>query len=108
MKLKTKVILKNETDFWGPGMLELFLRIEKLGSIHMAAQDMHMSYSKCWKLIKRAEKELGYPLLIRRTGGKNGGSSQLTEEGKNFIDSYSALQHEIQETSDRIFRKYFP
>ncbi|MCD8364509.1 MAG: LysR family transcriptional regulator [Clostridiales bacterium] len=108
LKPKTKVILENEEDFFGPGVAELFRQIQLSGSINLAAQAMHMSYSKCWKLIKRAEKVVGFPMLTRRIGGKNGGSSELTAEGKDFLQRYCAMIKEIQSVSDEIFRNYFP
>ena len=39
-------------------------------SMKDACGEMGMSYSKGWKIINRAEKELGYELLERRHGGK--------------------------------------
>ncbi|MCD8230951.1 MAG: LysR family transcriptional regulator [Clostridiales bacterium] len=108
LRPRTKIVLENEDDFFGPGAAELFCRIQENGSINMAAQTMHMSYSKCWKLIKRAEQVVGFPMLTRQIGGKNGGSSELTDEGKECLRRYHAMQQEIQAASDDIFRKYFP
>ncbi|MCD8218266.1 MAG: LysR family transcriptional regulator [Clostridiales bacterium] len=107
LRPKTKIVIENKDDFFGLGVAELFRQIQEHGSINMAAQAMHMSYSKCWKLIKRAEKVVGFPMLTRQIGGKNGGSSELTDEGKEFLQRYHAMRQEIQTASDDIFRKYF-
>ncbi len=107
LRPKTKIVIENEDDFFGPGVAELFRQIQEHGSINMAAQAMHMSYSKCWKLIKRAEKVVGFSMLTRQIGGKNGGSSELTDEGKEFLRRYHAMRQEIQTAADDIFLKYF-
>ena len=40
--------------FFGPGTEELLLLVNETGSLHMAAAKMGMSYSKAWKIIRRA------------------------------------------------------
>ncbi len=105
---KTKLILRNEEDFFGPGTAELLRKTHECGSIRMAAESMHMSYSKAQKLIKRAEKETEFPILIRKAGGKNGGYSELTAEGKEFLRHYYVKRKEVQAAADAIFKKHFP
>ncbi|MCD8301297.1 MAG: LysR family transcriptional regulator [Clostridiales bacterium] len=104
---KTKLILRNEEDFFGPGTAELFRKTQEYGSIRMAAESMHMSYSKAQKLIIRAEKESEFPILIRKAGGKNGGYSELTAEGKEFLRHYYVMRKEVQAATDAIFKKHF-
>ena len=43
---------------------------------------MGMAYTKALKLIQHAEKALGFALTARSAGGKDGGGSCLTPEGK--------------------------
>ncbi len=108
IRAKTKVMIQNEKDFFGPGVAAFFHQIQEMGSMRLATQAMEMSYSKGWKLVKRAESELGFPMLIRQIGGKNGGSSELTEEGLDFLKRYDALQKDIQAAGDALFLKHFP
>ena len=54
-------------------------------SLRAAAQNMGMAYTKALKLLQRAEAALGYPLTTRTTGGKAGGGSALTPEGKEWL-----------------------
>ena len=49
---------------------------------------MGMAYSKAWAIIRRAERELGFPLLNTTTGGKEGGGASLTPEGRTFLEQY--------------------
>ena len=66
-----------------------------------------MSYSKCWKLLNRAEEQMGFTFLDRYNGGPHGGNSKITEEGREFMKRYEALLDEMQETGQKIFEKYF-
>ena len=58
--------------------------IEATGSIQEACARMELSYSKGSRMIKKAEKQLGFRLLERRIGGSGGGGSRLTPEAKDF------------------------
>ena len=58
-----RLTLEKEERFFGPGVARILELIEKKGSIQGACNEMGMSYSKSWKIIKRAEKELGFHLL---------------------------------------------
>lgn len=74
--------------FFGPGIAALLHRVEEYRSIRQATASMGMAYSKAWAIIRRAERELGFPLLITTTGGREGGGASLTEEGRTFLDQY--------------------
>ena len=104
---KTKVILSGENDFFGPGILYLLRCIDETGSIQKAAAKMEMSYSKCCKLINKAERETGFPFLNRTNGGKTGGSSTLTEEGRRFIERYEAMIQDVEKAGQEFFALYF-
>ena len=79
---KIKLTLYTEERFFGPGICELLERIQGTGSIQAAAAEMKMSYTKAWKIVKRAEREMGVNLIARVSGGKKGGGSTLTEAGE--------------------------
>lgn len=107
LRCKTKVILTKEEDFFGPGIYRLLKLIDENGSIQAAAAKMHMSYSKAWKMVNKTEKEMGFPFLNRCNGGKSGGSSTLTEEGKLFIQRYHAMVKDMDQISQNFFDIYF-
>ena len=62
-----------EEKAFGPGMVMLLREVERTGSLQKAAKNMNMAYSKAWKMLKGAEKEWGFALTDRETGGKDGG-----------------------------------
>ena len=77
-----------EEKFFGPGIATLLHRVEEYRSIRRATASMGMAYSKAWTIIRRAERELGCPLLNTTTGGREGGGASLTAEGKAFLEKY--------------------
>ena len=80
--------IMGEEKFFGPGIATLLHRVEEYRSIRQATMSMGMAYSKAWAIIRRAERELGFPLLVTTTGGKEGGGAALTPEGRTFLERY--------------------
>ena len=107
LSLKTKLVLSKTEDFFGPGLFHLLQFIDETGSIQAAAKQMGMSYSKCWKLLNRAEEQMGFPFLNRYNGGRHGGNSTITEEGREFMNRYQPCW-KISVVSVRIFLMYIP
>lgn len=96
------------TDFFfGPGVEDLFTRIEQTGSIQKAAAGMEMSYSKALRMIRQFEREMGVSAVERQTGGVGGGHSSLTPAGKAFLQQYVAFQRAVYEAADALFPQYF-
>ena len=52
---------------FGPGVAELMEHVEATGSLSKGCKCMQMAYSKGWKILKRAEEDLGIP-LVQATG----------------------------------------
>ena len=107
LSLKTKIVLSKDVDFFGPGIFHLLEYIDETGSIQAAAKKMRMSYSKCWKLLNRAEEQMGFPFLNRYNGGKHGGNSTITEEGREFMNRYHAMLEDMKRISQNFFDIYF-
>ena len=68
---------------------------------------MELSYSKGSRIIKNTEKELGFALLERWSGGASGGGSRLTKEGRRFLDCYKALAVKVQQSAEELFAECF-
>ncbi len=83
--------------FLGEGRIALLQSIEEHGSIAKAARSMNMSYLKAWKLINSMNASSSQPLVIRSSGGKGGGGTILTEEGKKAIALYRELNKKCQQ-----------
>ena len=102
-----QVRLAKEGIFFGPGKARLMEYIEKTGSMQEACLEMGLSYSKGARMIKSAEKQLGFKLLECRIGGSGGGGSRLTDEGMDLLKKYRQLTLRVQKDADRAFEEIF-
>jgi len=99
-------IFYNEPVF-GPGIVKIMELVKETGSLLKAYNIMGLSSSKGWKIMKRAEEDLGFPLIISIKGGSGGGRSELSTEGKDLLNRYHAFMSELNIESDKLFKKYF-
>ena len=110
MKAVTKITFLDDNDekFFGEGPARLMRGVETSGSLRAAAMSMEMAYTKALKLIQNAEKALGFALIRRSTGGKDGGGSYLTEEGKEWLQRYEAYRDACKQSNSRLYLEFFP
>ena len=110
MKPATKIVITDDNGikFFGEGPLRLLRNVERTGSVRAAALEMEMAYSKASKLLKQAEVNLGFSLTMRSAGGKDGGGSVLTPEGKRWLRQYEAYRNACVEANQAIYRRFFP
>ena len=110
MKPVTKITFTDDNGikFFGEGPCRLLRCVEKTGSLWAAAMEMEMAYSKASKILKQAETNLGFPLTTRITGGKDGGGSVLTPEGKRWLQQYEAFRNACVIANQALYRQYFP
>ena len=107
MKVGYKVWLDNNGKAFGDGPCELLRRVEQTKSLHQAASQMGMSYSKAWRLIRTLEERIGFALLKREVGGPSGGGSQVTPQGKALMNRYKLFRKEVKKNLEKIYRKHF-
>ena len=107
MKIGFKVWLDNNGKAFGDGPYELLRRVEVTRSLHQAANQMGMSYSKAWRLIQTLEQRLGFALIERKVGGQSGGGSQVTPRGKDLINHYGQFRRDVKKGLEKIYRKHF-
>ncbi len=107
MKAALKIWLDQNGKAFGDGPYELLKRIEATGSLHKAAAQMEMAYSKAWKMTRTIEHRLGFLVLERQVGGRLGGGSRITPRAKELMSCYAVFRKEAQEAVNRIFQKRF-
>ncbi len=107
MKAGLKLWIDHHGKAFGDGPYELLKRVDRTHSLHQAAIEMKMSYSKAWRIIRTMEKRLGISLLHRKVGGESGGGSQLTQEAKELMARYKPFREEAKKAVEKIFRRYF-
>jgi molybdate transport system regulatory protein len=95
---ETKVWMVNEKKeaVFGVGIQKLLEEIDKCQSISEAAKNLGMSYRYALHRITLSEKRLGQLLVNRKRGGTGGGgSSELTDTGKELLSRYIKAKAEI-------------
>ncbi len=109
MKFKPVVSVRifGEEKCFGPGVAQLLRRVEEKHSLRAAAISMGMAYSKAWTIIKTAEKELGFTLLVSTTGGKNGGGATLSQQAMSLLAAYEQYCTDIRTYAQREFDPRF-
>ncbi|HBH48213.1 MAG TPA: hypothetical protein DDX98_06210 [Bacteroidales bacterium] len=93
IKIENRIwIEKNGFPFIGNGRVTLLEYIHETGSMTKAAKKIGMSYKKAWELVKSMNAQASEPLVIKEAGGKNGGGTQLTQEGLRVITEFRKLE----------------
>jgi len=107
MKVTYKIWLDQGGKVFGDGPYELLQRVKKTGSLHQAANQMGMSYSKAWRLIRALEERLGFPLLQRKVGGDSGGGSHVSPIAMDLMSHYERFRKDVKEAIEEIYQRHF-
>ncbi|HDP54668.1 MAG TPA: LysR family transcriptional regulator [Bacteroidetes bacterium] len=107
--LKHKVWLENINghDIVGDGKFELLLSIEELQSLTAAAEKLDISYRNAWGKLREIEQNLGFAIVDKSRGGKDGGKTTLNTEGKKLIEAYKEFLSEIDTLMHDSARKFW-
>lgn len=106
-KYSMKVQIFKEDPVFGPGVVNILELVSQNNSLSSSYKIMGLSSSKGWKIIKRAEEDLGFPLIESSTGGRGGGHSYLTEKGKDILKKYNVFVEELNTQAEELFNKHF-
>ncbi len=82
--------------------IRLLEQIDSRGSINQAAKAVPLSYKAAWDALDTMNNLAPEPLVVRVTGGRQGGGTQLTEYGRRIVAMYRALEKEYQHTLDQL------
>lgn len=85
--------------------VEALRSIDEHGSMHSAAAKLGRSYARIQQRISELEATLG-PLVSRKRGGKGGGGSTLTADGRELLARFTRLRAEfsgVARTEESVF-----
>ncbi len=85
---------------------DLLQLIQEKGSLKAASGILGISYRKAWGDLQNAEKILGYSLIDRQRGGKNGGFSVVTPAATRLLEAYRALQQKFDDSVEEAFEEF--
>ena len=91
---------------FGDGKWRLLQAIEQKGSLKKAAESSGISYRKAWGDLKKAETGLGVKFIEKNRGGKDGGRTVLTDEGRKWIHSYSRYRRDMEKNAEKLFVQF--
>ncbi len=97
---------KGDDVLLGSDRIALLEKIEDHGSIAKAARAAGISYMTAWGIVNAVNNLSERPLVRRMTGGKGGGGTALTEEGKELVRRYRLLQQEHQRFIEELSEKF--
>lgn len=96
---------ESECSF-GDGKWRLLKAIDKTESLKSTCENLGISYRKAWGNLKDAEQCLDFILVNKSRGGKTHGHSNLTEEGKDWVEAYSKFHREVEDAAEAAYKKY--
>ena len=104
-KLNYKIWLSTNDGkgIMGDGKWQILKAIEKHGSLKAATKALNLTYRRTWGDLKQIEKDLGYPLLEKKRGGKYGGETTLTVQGERLVKAFD----KFHKKTDRFMEKAF-
>ena len=90
----------------GDGKWILLKAIRDTGSLKAAIDKLGFTYRRTWNDMKRIEQKLGFPILCKTRGGKDGGTTTLTPEGLRIVDLFekfhSAFDDKFKQELEKI------
>jgi molybdate transport system regulatory protein len=95
LKFDEKIILLDSRKF------KLLKYIDECGSIMKASKKAEIPYRSALKYIENLEKELNYPIVSTKRGGKGGGGeSKLNKKGKLILKEYRKVNSILKMHAD--------
>jgi len=88
-------------------LVSLLKGIRINGSLRSAADSLNMSYRKAWGDVRKAERFIGFALVEKVRGGKDGGLSRLTADGNELVDAFEHLHKDFDEAIYRTTKLFF-
>ncbi len=107
--------LKVKSKFWiedakgrpviGGGRKKILEKIDELGSIRAASEDLKMSYRAVWGKIKTTEKHLGIKLVETTQGGGSNRGAKLTPAARQLLELFQKLHEQGNRQADALFKR---
>lgn len=87
-----RVSLAGSKGLLDPAKIDFMKAVGRSGSLLAAAQELGITYRTAWIWAKAVNALWGRPLVARTHGGKGGGGTSLTPEGRSVVALASRLE----------------
>ena len=102
-----RISIEKESLFFDARASLLLTLINETHSVKGACRYMAISNGKAWMILNNLEKSLGYAVVERKQGGKQGGKTYLTEEGQIFLEKYRNFEEQVKQYARKSFFEIF-
>lgn len=99
--------LEKEHPFFSARLKLLLYLLADTQNMRVACAYAAVSHSKAWEMINLFERNVGFPVVERQRGGKDGGSTRLTEQGEAFLLAYQKFEEAVHQFTQEEFQKRF-
>ncbi len=89
---KIRVSLVGRRGLLEPGQIDFLNAIDQTGSLSAAARELGITFRTAWGWARSLNKVWGSSLVARAPGGRGGGGTLLTPEGKAAIQFASKVE----------------
>lgn len=90
----------------GDGKWQILKAIEQTGSLTAACRHLGLTYRRTWGDLKKIEQMLGFQLLEKSRGGKDGGMSCLSPDGKKMVAAFDEFHHSVDDTIEKAMQTF--
>lgn len=103
---KIWISTSEEDSIMSNGKWQILKAIDKHGSLRAATNELGIKYRKTWNDLKKVEDYFGFSLIEKARGGKNGGTTTLTKEGRNLVKAFDKFYNKIDSHIDEAFAEF--
>ena len=97
---------QDEKGILGDGKWQILKAIEEHGSLVAATKALGITYRRTWGDLKKIEEMLGFSILEKERGGKDGGKSNLTPEGKRLVEAFDRFHAKMDDHMQAAFDEF--
>ena len=99
--------LEQESPFFSARLKLLLYLLADTNNMRTSCACSGIAHSKAWDMINRLEQHLGYSVVERQRGGRSGGSTRLTQQGRDFLTAYHDFEQTVHRFTQEEFKKRF-
>lgn len=96
----------DEKGIMGDGKWQILKAIQAHGSLRAATGALGITYRRTWGDLKAIEQMLGFSLLDKTRGGKEGGQTQLTPGGLKLVAAFDELHARADVFMEELFAEF--
>lgn len=82
----------------GDGKWKILKAVEEHGSLVAACKALGITYRRTWGDLQTISRQLGFPLLSTSRGGRDGGCSILSPQGKLLVGAFDRFHASTDNT----------